>query len=207
MNNNILNNPNAERCFIGTALVDLRQFETWKAAITPDHFHDPRAKAIYEAQLQLNEQGQAPDLPAVYSYLDSKGQGTSENLAYLLQAGNAGAREISIHAKILLDCKARRDILTVTNKVMKDVSTGGDVFQAADKLKSLEISTLSADGVKSLSQLKLEKAALLESRGGKYKEVGGLPSGWEGFDMKTGGFGEGWLITVAGRPGMGINDF
>ncbi len=200
-----LQNPNAERCFLGRSIFNLNDFETWKVAISPDHFTDPRAKAIYTAQLKVHDAGQLPDTTNVLTHLHAAGEAVT--LEYLFELVKTATREISYHAKILLDCHARRVILGKCTDVMKQVTDGGDVFQASDELKGLEISTLASDEVKSLSQLKLEHAAKLEQQGGKYKDVTGLPSGWGKLDLVTGGFGKDWLITVAGRPGMGKTTF
>ena len=63
-----LQNTNAERCFLGRSIFNLNDFETWKAAITPAHFTDPRAKAIYTAQLAVHDAGQMPDTTNVLTH-------------------------------------------------------------------------------------------------------------------------------------------
>jgi replicative DNA helicase len=42
---------------------------------------------------------------------------------------------------------------------------------------------------------------------GKYQEVTGVPSGYEHFDLRTGGAGAGWLMIIGGRPSMGKTTF
>ena len=205
MNFDKLQNPTAERCFLGRSIFNLNDFVTWKPAITPDHFTDPRAKAIYTAQLEIYDKGQQPDLTNLATHLHAKGENIT--FEYLVDLTATTTLEISYHAKTLLDCHARRVILRKCTEVSKRLADGGEVFQELENLKELEISTLASDEVKSLSQLKLEHAAQISAQEGKYKDVTGIPSGWAGFDLATGGFGEGWLVTIAGRPGMGKTTF
>ena len=141
MNLGKLHNHTAERCFLGRSIFNLNDFVTWKPAITPDHFTDPRAKAIYTAQLEIYDKGQQPDLTNVGTHLHAKGENIT--FEYLVDLTATTTLEISYHAKTLQDCRARRVILKKCTDVMKQVTDGGDVFQASDDLKGLEINTLS----------------------------------------------------------------
>ena len=86
--------------------------------------------------------------------------------------------------------------------ILQQIQQGGDILKLQEQLKDFE-SAFSQSEAKSLNGLKLDYAAELDQRGGLYKDVVGIPSGYQTLDMATTGFGANWLVILAGTSGNG----
>ena len=127
----------AEQTVLG-ALVDAPvRSATALEALSPNDFHDPRHRIIYEASVRLLEEGPL-DPTILKAELDR--QGTLERAggaAYLTEVLGAygTTASLSTYANIVLDLSRRRQILRLSTETAQVASNGADPHKLAELIR------------------------------------------------------------------------
>lgn len=127
----------AEQTVLG-ALVDAPvRSVTALEALSPNDFHDPRHRIIYEASVRLLEEGPL-DLTILKAELDR--EGTLERAggaAYLTEVLGAYGTiaSLSTYANIVLDLSRRRQLLRLSTETAQVVSNGADPHKLAELIR------------------------------------------------------------------------
>lgn len=174
-------------------------------------FHDPVHAEIYRvcARLAKNDMAISP-VTVKAAMSDDLAEALRElgGSAYLARmAGSAVAtRYAADYAAVLGEQKARRDVLNVMREASAMLAKGE--MNAADVAARIEagLSVLEAgsSGVKPVSMTSAITDAMRDAYAAFNGEVGrSVPSGIYALDGMTGGFNEGELWLLGGRPSMG----
>ena len=172
--------------------------------LEPNHFSTLEHKQIYQAILDVNEQGLDFDAVTVFDHMESKGH--QVELTYLVALSNntPSSANIESYAAIVKRDYLNRE-LAKTGHLIQDIAQQGGSFDnnlesalgLMDRLKIDDESDIeSNETLISRYMEKLEK--LMELKG-----LDGLSTGIERLDEKVQGLKNGELIIVAGRPGSG----
>jgi replicative DNA helicase len=205
-------NLEAERSVLGAVLLDDRHLFGLlvEEHLRPEHFYREQHGAVFEAMVELHNEGRKIDHLTVAEVLREHGKleevggpDSIEELAgWVPAAGHA--RE---YGRIVRDDAQKRSLLTASYEIQASVlareAPARDLVERAERMmlevahddrqkKIRTIADILHEETDKLHRLSISKTALT-----------GTPSGFKDIDGMTGGFQAGNLIVVAARPSMG----
>ena len=206
---NFINNVELEYKIISTLLNTSNSIYNVNTLLNDDCFTDALSKKCWIAINELHNQGKPTDLAAVYSYLHDRDKTFSVTTLFDISSKYYTA-DITYVSQILYQKYMRREaILYANDLIQKCQDQTNDVFEILNSNKEnlSKILSPSVQNTNSLENIILQNINNIHENLGKYCEVKGVPSGYENFDMRTGGAGKGWLMIIGGRPAMGKTTF
>ena len=183
--------------------------------IQPDDFYEVRNAVVFEAAIELRENGKSYDPINLIGHIKVKGQlNTVGGIGYFteLLSPNRLTQYSSDpigYAEIIKDLSTRRKLLEVSENI-REVATLGAGLEASEAMIIAEESILklaqtdtrttahAAGDLWDASILKMEELATAPEG-----SIPGLPSGFSILDDWTGGWLEGQVIVLAARPSVG----
>ena len=181
--------------------------------LQPDDFYVPRHGRIFLAARNLYEAGSPIDVLTMADELKrmkALGEAGGEEFLAELQQFVPTSANLEYYAQIVKNESDKRKLIAAGSRVSSlgyDETMPAD--QAVDKAESIVFEIGQGRIQRSFVPIKtalrdvwagIEKAA-------KEGETVGVPSGFYDLDDKTGGFQNGNLVIVAGRPGFGKTSF
>lgn len=205
----------AEQTVLGALLLFEGTVERVASFLKPEHFYRPEHSRIYQAILQLFNEGKKIDLITVMEKLKENGafeEGTlTEDYVVSLTMAVSSAAHIDTHARLIVDKYTLRETINICEKTIRTAfeqnTAPSDVL---DLLVNQAIVVM--EGVvrgKDIHVEQLFDSVLDELRAivSSNSRLRGVPSGFVHLDELTGGWQPGNLIVVAARPGMGKSAF
>lgn len=198
----------AERRVIGILLKHPHTIDTVMHRLSPDHFFDPVHRQVYEAILELYDQGGRISYTQVYNRL--RGQGGVPWNEVLIKITESFVSEMELVPSVdsLNERVARRRILQAIEEIQQLVLLEQTEPIERIQARAQEIifaatsQTDAADDIKDLMEvLKKCYVELLDRREGR--RPSGLLVKYPSIDTVTTGFKKGDLIILAARPSMG----
>lgn len=172
-------------------------------------FTDTQAKNIWDAIMDLHNNGKPADLGAIFSYMyDRDNSFTAQTLVHITEKYYTA--DITHVAQILYEKYMRREtVSTAMTLIEKCHDQKSDIFELlnSNKEQMIKILNPAVANMNTLDNVILENINYIHENLGKYCEVRGIPSGFEEFDKRTGGAGKGWFMVIGGRPAMGKTTF
>ena len=208
----------AEKAVLGSILVDAvggdgdRVIDLCLAAkVTPESFHDPRNRTIYEAMTRINAGGRPVDYVVLSETLRNEGKLEAIGGAGYLQ-GVVDSTPTSAHAEyyigILRDKALRRTMIDRASKVISHSCDEDGWPDPQAVLGDAERSFLEIDAQDSgtapwpeaVQRSFAELDAILKNGATSFD---GLPTGLTHLDEKLRGLKNGEMIVIAARPSVG----
>lgn len=207
-----------ERAVLGAILQEKDAYPRVVSVLNDSCFYDGKNKMVYNAISELATQQAPIDLLSVVSKLKSQGNlDAVGGVAYVseLTTRVLGSSSLEYHAKIIAEKAKSRGLIKFASRVMQDAYDDsedvGEQMQRAEGMlfdlatnkeatKHKDAMTLSAE---TLAEIERTYKAVLNGSGG----LSGLPSGFNGIDLMTGGWQKSDLIIIAARPAMGKTAF
>lgn len=200
----------AEQSVIGGLLLDNRAYERIASKLQPNDFYRTEHQTIYRTIAQMLDRGQPVDVVTVSEALEQARQSEAcGGLAYLgdLAANTPTAANIASYASMVVDRKARRDLISTGQRLIELArEPGNDEVARADKASSMVLALGEQRGSKEPTTVSDLMASVLEALDQRIKAGGaisGLSTGFADLDKATTGLHPGNLVIVAGRPAMG----
>ena len=204
----------AEQSVIGSMLLDPAAIETASEILSPDDFYQRQYGVIYEAILELYNEGAAVDVVSLQDRLRGKDLPpevntvaafrellnmvpTSANVRYYAQIvynKSLLRRLIRASEEIATDCYAEKEEIAEICE-----TTEKKVFNILDRRKTQEFEPIGETVLKVID--KIEKASRQKS------SVTGIATGFTDLDRQTSGMQPSDFIIVAARPSMGKTAF
>lgn len=202
-----------EQAVLGAMLIDNSAIHTVVGLLNSESFYREEHQVIFKTIKDLFGNGKPVDLLTVTNELRTTGlleaAAGDYYLVELSQKVSSSAHS-EFHARIIMQKHIQREVIRVASNVINqafDETT--DVFELLDNAYS-GLNTISETVVQSeekkLSELipeQIEKAVKISK--GEIKP--GIPTPIYNLTYKTGGWRNGELIILAGRPGMGKTAF
>jgi replicative DNA helicase len=181
--------------------------------LSPDHFYLEKNQKVWEAMRSLKDAGTVPDPVSVLVWLKDNNKLSAEVNSTHLGHLSALPTHVNIrhYADIVLARWRQRQIINICRV------SAAEAFQPQTDVQAF------VEGVeKQISDLAHQNSrTTLVSIGDIYETAfrkindafnggsitAGTPTGWTGIDEQTGGWFEGDLVVVAGRPGTGKSSF
>ncbi|CEM60894.1 replicative DNA helicase [Treponema phagedenis] len=203
-------NIEAEQAVLGALLLDSNVLGTVIELLTTESFYSIHHQKIFQAIIDLSNQGQQIDILVLTDYLrtqnilDSVGGG-----AYIASLTDLvpTTANVEYYSKIVADAAIRRALLrvshTISAKAYDETSGSGSIIESAQK-EIYDLTNVSKTAsFKLLKELIPELIAVIESRYHQQNEYTGIATGLTALDDLTGGFQDSELIIIGARPSMG----
>ncbi len=203
-------NLEAEQTILGAILLENGSMAKAMELITEEDFYRTAHRKIYQAMLELSEQGEVIDQITLTERLKTKGElesvGGATYLAELVQAVPTAAN-IRYHCKIIRDKALLRGLISSSTEI---ITRGYEGTSGVDDL--LEYAERAVFGLAQgkigrsftpLNHAIKESLDLVDRLSKRRERVTGIPTGFYDLDDITAGLQPSDLIVIAGRPSMG----
>lgn len=201
--------PELEQCVLGAALLDYRAMAD-VGFLKPEHFYVDAHKRIWTACMTMYEKGDPIDLVTMCHYLKRSAEldviGGAFYLA-TLTGKMASARNIEYHARIIVQEFVAREVIKHSAESMREgYDETEDAFDVAERAEKRVSEMIQDVAVKTSTTLGSVAEEQLTNMDKPRKDV--HSTGFEKLDRALGGgWSDGDLIIIAGRPGMGKSSF
>ncbi|MCC5937024.1 MAG: replicative DNA helicase [Lunatimonas sp.] len=188
-----------------TAVVDI---------LSADSFYKDSHKVIYEAILDLFNEGEPIDILTVTNQLRKNGKLELAGGAFHvtdLTSKVSSAANIEYHARIVTEQAMKRNMIKIASDIQREAfEDTTDVFELLDKMEQ-SLFELSETNIKKnysdMRSIMREAIGELESKKGQKDGLTGVPSGFTALDRVTAGWQKSDLVIIAARPAMGKTAF
>lgn len=207
-------NLEAEQAVLGAILLQSESMITAMERVQPEDFYNPAHQFIFEAMIELGEEGQPIDMVTLAAKLQAKQQLEDiGNVSYLMKLANAvpTAANIDYYAQIIEEKSMIRRLIRTATQIVSEGYTGEDdvgaLLSDAER-RILEISNRrSSSGFIAIKDVLMEVFEKIETLSENKGNTTGIPSGFIDLDKMTAGFQRNDLIIVAARPSVGKTAF
>ncbi|MBF8971010.1 replicative DNA helicase [Streptococcus sp. NLN76] len=204
----------AEQSVLGAIFLDESKLVYVREYIEPADFFKYANRLIFQAMIDLNDQGDVIDATTMRAILEA--QGDLENIggfSYLVEVVNAvpTSSNAEYYAKIVADMAMRRRFiarLTESINQAYEGSAGTDELIAVAEKNLIDLNENSnKSGFRNIKDILNVNFESLEARSQQTSDVTGVPTGFIELDKMTTGFHEDQLIILGARPGVGKTAF
>ena len=206
-------NIEAEEAVLGAILVNPRSLDKVMTTLKPEYFYKPAHRYIYEAMLQLTNDGDVIDIISVSDRLNINqklelvgGRAYINDLNYkCISTANVG-----YYAELIEQKAIKRSLINAGSEI---TTTGYDVCSVEESLEKAEklIFDISARKVSKdlipIEEIMYETYEDITERYKNRDKKSGVESGFYDLDDMTNGFQKSDLIILAARPSMGKTAF
>lgn len=204
------NNVEAERSILGAVLLDKEAVVKVAEFLRADHFYEPKHGLIYEAIMDLFDEGSPIDLVTLSDRLKSKKRltqvGGRTYLAELVESVPTAAHAEE-YAQIVKSLSMRRRLISAAAR-MDEIAYQED--QEVSKILDVSEQSLFSISQESLRSKFVHVRDLLkdayeraESIDQKKDKLTGVPTGFKLLDSLLGGLQPSDLVILAARPSVG----
>lgn len=207
-------NIEAEQAVLGAILLQSEALITVMERVQPEDFYNPAHQLIFEAMINLAEEGQPIDIVTLAAKLQAKQQLEDiGSVQYLSKLANAvpTAANVDYYAQILEEKSMMRRLIRTATQIASEGYVGEDDVSALlsdAERRILEISNRkSSSGFIAIKDVLMEVFEKVENLSINQGNTTGIPSGFVDLDKMTAGFQRSDLIIVAARPSVGKTAF
>lgn len=211
MQTKIPSNLEAEKAFLGSVIVDPREFDEGIAAfLAPEDFFDPRHRKIYSALLHLAEKDQPIDVIGLSDRLKELGHleriGGTPYLAHIAAVAPLSGQRNHL-ARIIHEKSFLRRMRGATMDVLDDIEAEKPQGEIMEKLERevLEIG-FQSNSTQDLIHMPVAMkttADEIERLFNRKADLTGVSTSLQALDRFTSGLQPGELTLIAARPSMG----
>jgi len=202
-----------ERAVLGALLYDPSILDTVINIIKPEDFYNVKNRTLYDAIINLLEEGKFLDPVVLKNYLEKQDKLKilgSENYITLVLQEAAPPNAVETLANQLKEKSIARGLIQIAKDILIKSKTVKDINELIEEAEN-QIFKLSEEksisDYYSLGELLKETLNIINELSKQESIVTGLPSGFYELDRLTTGFHKGDLVIVAARPAMGKTAF
>lgn len=207
-------NIEAEQAVLGAIFLNTDALADAMEYVEPDDFYRRAHQILFQAMVDLNNDGEAIDVLTVQNYLTTNNQlDDVGGVAYIAElatsvptAANAGYYAKIVEEKSML----RRLISTVTNIITQANNGDDDVPSLLDSAERqiMDVSERkNRSGFREIKDVLNETLSDIDRLSQQSEDITGLPTGYREFDKMTAGLQPDNLIILAARPAVGKTAF
>jgi replicative DNA helicase len=201
----------AEGAVLCAALLDSAALDEAEGTLTASDFYADCNRRIWEAIVECRTAGQPADIVTVASLLRDQGRLAQIGGApYLAQLANAtpAIAHVEAHARIVVDKARQRRLIAIAQRYAAEGYC--DIGSVEDWAQRFEREVFEAtrgaterDPAESLATLVPDALSAIRERQEAGGRAPGADTGWRDLTNKIGGWEDGLVYVIAGRPGMG----
>ena len=200
----------AEQSVIGSMIMSQEAIAVAEEILVPEDFYAKQHAMLFEAMVQLFNEGQAVDLVTLQSRLELNGAPPElcsiEFIRELVSAVPTSANA-KYYAEIVKEKAVLRKIIKITEEISAKCYLGHeDVEEILTETEKQVFDLVQTRGVSDYEPIRTVVTRSLDKIEAASKTNGcvtGVPSGFIDLDRKTAGFQPSDLVLIAARPAMG----
>ena len=206
--------PEAEQSVIGSMIMSRDAIVEASEIITGADFYQQQYGIVFEAMIEIHDEGKAVDLITLQERLKEKDLppeiSSMEFVRDLLSAVPTSAN-VKYYAEIVAEKSMLRKLIKTTEEITNACYLGKektqDILEVTEKKIFDLVQNRGSEEFVPIRQVVLNAIEKIEKASRSQGSVTGIPTGFIDLDYKMSGFQPSDLILVAARPSMGKTAF
>lgn len=205
----------AEQAVIGCMLMHREIIRDVAGIITKEDFYNPRYGIIFQAMVELYDEGMAADILTVTERLKKNEvpeEVANANMIIEIMDNTPVSANATDYARIIQEKSILRNVIGVCNDISKECYLSKEnvdfiLEQAEDKLFKISQARSGKTDYADIKDVVVEVVHDIEVAASNNGDITGISSGFRRLDEKLNGLHSGELLLVAARPAMGKTAF
>lgn len=220
MNNDIMTdnlppqNIEAEQAVLGAIFLNTDALADAMGYVEADDFYRRAHQILFQAMLDLNNDGEAIDVLTVQNYLTTNNQlDDVGGVAYIAELATSvpTAANAGYYAKIVEEKSMLRRLISTATNIITQANNGDDDVPSLLDSAERQIMDVSErrnrSGFREIKDVLNETLSDIDRLSQQSEDITGLPTGYREFDKMTAGLQPDNLIILAARPAVGKTAF
>lgn len=220
MNNDIMTdnlppqNIEAEQAVLGAIFLNTDALADAMEYVEADDFYRRAHQILFQAMVDLNNDGEAIDVLTVQNYLTTNNQlDDVGGVAYIAELATSvpTAANAGYYAKIVEEKSMLRRLISTATNIITQANNGDDDVPSLLDSAERQIMDVSErrnrSGFKEIKDVLNETLSDIDRLSQQSEDITGLPTGYREFDKMTAGLQPDNLIILAARPAVGKTAF
>ena len=220
MNNDIMTdnlppqNIEAEQAVLGAIFLNTYALADAMEYVEPDDFYRRAHQILFQAMVDLNNDGEAIDVLTVQNYLTTNNQlDDVGGVAYIAELATSvpTAANAGYYAKIVEEKSMLRRLISTATNIITQANNGDDDVPSLLDSAERQIMDVSErrnrSGFREIKDVLNETLSDIDRLSQQSEDITGLPTGYREFDKMTAGLQPDNLIILAARPAVGKTAF
>lgn len=220
MNNDIMTdnlppqNIEAEQAVLGAIFLNTDALADAMEYVEADDFYRRAHQILFQAMVDLNNDGEAIDVLTVQNYLTTNNQlDDVGGVAYIAELATSvpTAANAGYYAKIVEEKSMLRRLISTATNIITQANNGDDDVPSLLDLAERQIMDVSErrnrSGFREIKDVLNETLSDIDRLSQQSEDITGLPTGYREFDKMTAGLQPDNLIILAARPAVGKTAF
>lgn len=220
MNNDIMTdnlppqNIEAEQAVLGAIFLNTDALADAMEYVEADDFYRRAHQILFQAMVDLNNDGEAIDVLTVQNYLTTNNQlDDVGGVAYIAELATSvpTAANAGYYAKIVEEKSMLRRLISTATNIITQANNGDDNVPSLLDSAERQIMDVSErrnrSGFREIKDVLNETLSDIDRLSQQSEDITGLPTGYREFDKMTAGLQPDNLIILAARPAVGKTAF
>lgn len=220
MNNDIMTdnlppqNIEAEQAVLGAIFLNTDALADAMEYVEADDFYRRAHQILFQAMVDLNNDGEAIDVLTVQNYLTTNNQlDDVGGVAYIAELATSvpTAANAGYYAKIVEEKSILRRLISTATNIITQANNGDDDVPSLLDSAERQIMDVSErrnrSGFREIKDVLNETLSDIDRLSQQSEDITGLPTGYREFDKMTAGLQPDNLIILAARPAVGKTAF
>lgn len=220
MNNDIMTdnlppqNIEAEQAVLGAIFLNTDALADAMEYVEADDFYRRAHQILFQAMVNLNNDGEAIDVLTVQNYLTTNNQlDDVGGVAYIAELATSvpTAANAGYYAKIVEEKSMLRRLISTATNIITQANNGDDDVPSLLDSAEWQIMDVSErrnrSGFREIKDVLNETLSDIDRLSQQSEDITGLPTGYREFDKMTAGLQPDNLIILAARPAVGKTAF
>lgn len=220
MNNDIMTdnlppqNIEAEQAVLGAIFLNTDALADAMEYVEADDFYRKAHQILFQAMVDLNNDGEAIDVLTVQNYLTTNNQlDDVGGVAYIAELATSvpTAANAGYYAKIVEEKSMLRRLISTATNIITQANNGDDDVPSLLDSAERQIMDVSErrnrSGFREIKDVLNETLSDIDRLSQQSEDITGLPTGYREFDKMTAGLQPDNLIILAARPAVGKTAF
>lgn len=220
MNNDIMTdnlppqNIEAEQAVLGAIFLNIDALADTMEYVEADDFYRRAHQILFQAMVDLNNDGEAIDVLTVQNYLTTNNQlDDVGGVAYIAELATSvpTAANAGYYAKIVEEKSMLRRLISTATNIITQANNGDDDVPSLLDSAERQIMDVSErrnrSGFREIKDVLNETLSDIDRLSQQSEDITGLPTGYREFDKMTAGLQPDNLIILAARPAVGKTAF
>ena len=220
MNNDIMTdnlppqNIEAEQAVLGAIFLNTDALADAMEYVEADDFYRRAHQILFQAMVNLNNDGEAIDVLTVQNYLTTNNQlDDVGEVAYIAELATSvpTAANAGYYAKIVEEKSMLRRLISTATNIITQANNGDDDVPSLLDSAERQIMDVSErrnrSGFREIKDVLNETLSDIDRLSQQSEDITGLPTGYREFDKMTAGLQPDNLIILAARPAVGKTAF
>lgn len=220
MNNDIMTdnlppqNIEAEQAVLGAIFLNTDALADAMEYVEADDFYRRAHQILFQAMVNLNNDGEAIDVLTVQNYLTTNNQlDDVGGVAYIAELATSvpTAANAGYYAKIVEEKSMLRRLISTATNIITQANNGDDDVPSLLDSAERQIMDVSErrnrSGFREIKYVLNETLSDIDRLSQQSEDITGLPTGYREFDKMTAGLQPDNLIILAARPAVGKTAF